>query len=177
MYKKCRRKFPTKDLHSLGRSIRRWLKYTPIIMHTVCDLLYLLISWCLWFKPYMSGLLQLLRDYGFPSANRPISQIRQCIRWIPMRHCFVTDICTHVHSSFIKMLHCGMWDRCIVGFVKRVKQPWMMWINILHESTTNSKHVRKKNQQDFMHMASMSHGRLNHSNNWQLDYLYNSAIT
>ena len=35
----------------------------------------------------------------------------------PTMHHFVTEICTHAHFCY-KMLHCGTWDLCIVGFVQ-----------------------------------------------------------
>ena len=48
----------------------------------------------------------------------PISQIPQCIKYPTMHH-FVTEMCTHAHFCY-KMLHCGIWDWCIVGFVQQV---------------------------------------------------------
>ena len=46
-------------------------------------------------------------------VNRPISQIPQCIKYPTMHH-FVTEMCTRV-------VHCEIWDWCIVGCVWQVK--------------------------------------------------------
>ena len=44
----------------------------------------------------------------------PISQILQCIRQISHRNVY-----SFAHFSY-KIVHCGIWDWCIVGFVKRI---------------------------------------------------------
>ena len=44
-----------------------------------------------------------------------ISQNPQCIIY-PTMDCFVTEICTCAHFCY-KMVHCGIWDWCIVGFL------------------------------------------------------------
>ena len=55
-------------------------------------------------------------------ANRSISQISQCIRQISHNTSFCNrnvHICAHF---CYKILHCGIWDCCIVGFVR-----WAYW--------------------------------------------------
>ena len=37
----------------------------------------------------------------------------------PTMHHFVTEMCTRAHFCYI-MVHCGIWDWCIVGFVQQV---------------------------------------------------------
>ena len=37
----------------------------------------------------------------------------------PTIHLFVTEMCTRAHFCY-KMVHCGIWDWCIVGFVQQV---------------------------------------------------------
>ena len=52
--------------------------------------------------------------------NRPIWQITQCIRQISHNVSFCNrnvHICAHF---CYKMIHCGIWNRCIVGFVHYV---------------------------------------------------------
>ena len=60
---------------------------------------------------------------GFPSqgaTNRPISQIPQCIRQISHNAPFC-NINVHTCAYFCyKMLHCGIWHRCILGFLRWV---------------------------------------------------------
>ena len=53
-----------------------------------------------------------------------------------MQH-FVTEMCTHVCAHFCdKMLHCGIWDKCIWGFVRvvygRAWLPWHHHLNAVH---------------------------------------------
>ena len=50
---------------------------------------------------------------------RPISQIPQCTCSISHNAPFRTEMCTFLFW----MVHCGIWDRCIVGFVNKVKFP------------------------------------------------------
>ena len=47
-------------------------------------------------------------------TNRPISQ---CIH--PAMHHFVTEMCTRAHFCY-KMVHCGLWNWYIMGFVQHV---------------------------------------------------------
>ena len=57
---------------------------------------------------------------GMMPANRPISPIPQCIRKISHNAPFCNrnvHICAHF---CYKMLHCGIWHRCILGFVRLV---------------------------------------------------------
>ena len=37
----------------------------------------------------------------------------------PTMHHFVTEMCTRAHFCY-KILHCGIWHRCILGFVRWV---------------------------------------------------------
>ena len=54
------------------------------------------------------------------TSNRPISQIPQCIRQISHNATFCNRN-VHMRAHFCyKMLHCGIWHRCILGFVKWV---------------------------------------------------------
>ena len=54
------------------------------------------------------------------SSNWPISQIPQCIRQISHNATFCNrNVHTCAHFCY-KMLHCGMWHRCILGFVRWV---------------------------------------------------------
>ena len=49
--------------------------------------------------------------------NRPISQIPQCIRKISHNATFCNrNVHTCTHFCY-QMLHCGIWHRCILGFV------------------------------------------------------------
>ena len=56
---------------------------------------------------------------GWEDTSRVISQTPQCTNY-PTLHRFVTEMCTHVHISVTKMVHCGIWDWCIAGFVQQV---------------------------------------------------------
>ena len=38
-------------------------------------------------------------------------------------HHFVAEMCTHLCISVTKVVHCGVWDWCIVGFVQQVYCP------------------------------------------------------
>ena len=52
--------------------------------------------------------------------NRPISQMPQCIRQISHNAPFCNrNVHTCAHFCY-KMLHCGIWHRCILGFVRWV---------------------------------------------------------
>ena len=54
-----------------------------------------------------------------PYNNRPIWQIPQCISLVSHSAPFCErNVHTCAHFSY-KMVHCGIWDRCIVGFVNR----------------------------------------------------------
>ena len=46
--------------------------------------------------------------------NRPISQIQQCTNSISHNAPFRTEMCTFLFW----MVHCGIWNRCILGYVK-----------------------------------------------------------
>ena len=65
---------------------------------------------------------ELLLNNCYTHSSRPISQIPQCIKYPTMHH-FITEMCTRVHISVtcayfcFKMVYCGIWDWCIVGFV------------------------------------------------------------
>ena len=65
---------------------------------------------------------ELLLNNCYTHSSRPISQIPQCIKYPTMHH-FITKMCTRVHISVtcayfcFKMVYCGIWDWCIVGFV------------------------------------------------------------
>ena len=47
-------------------------------------------------------------------SNRPVSQIPQCTCSISHNAPFRTEMCTFLFW----MVHCGIWNRCIVGFVR-----------------------------------------------------------
>ena len=52
------------------------------------------------------------------SVNRPISQIPECIRQISHNATFCNrNVHTCAHFCY-KMLYCGIWHRCILGFVR-----------------------------------------------------------
>ena len=53
--------------------------------------------------------------------NWPISQIPQCTCSISHNTPFRTEMCTFLFW----MVHCGIWDRCIVGFVNWAN--WILW--------------------------------------------------
>ena len=58
--------------------------------------------------------------HGYFTGNRPISQIPQCIRQTSHNAPFCNrnvHMCAHFCQ---KMVHCGIWDRCIMGFVRLV---------------------------------------------------------
>ena len=59
-------------------------------------------------------------EMGTCFPNSPISQIPQCIRQISHN----VPLCErNVHTCiyfFYKMVHCGIWDWCIVGFFQQV---------------------------------------------------------
>ena len=62
------------------------------------------------------------------SVNRPISQIPECIRQISHNATFCNrNVHTCAHFCY-KMLYCGIWHRCILGFVR--------WAYTVH--TTNA---------------------------------------
>ena len=50
--------------------------------------------------------------------NRPISQIPQCTCPISHNAPFRTEMCTC--TFLLWMVYCGIWDRCIMGFVRWV---------------------------------------------------------
>ena len=56
------------------------------------------------------------------SRNRPISQIPECICSISHNAPFRTEMCTFLFW----MEHCGIWSRCILGFVNWVNSPDLM---------------------------------------------------
>ena len=91
-------------------------------------------------------------------VNRPIAQIPQCT--CPISH--NTPICNKnvrmgcAHFCY-KMVHCGIWDWCIVWFVRwlnfipilhgyiigtlaniSVLQPWRIWVRKSHEPANKS---------------------------------------
>ena len=57
--------------------------------------------------------------YFISYPNKHISQIPQCIRYPTMPH-IVTEMCTRCAHFCYKMLHCGIWHRCIQGIVRWV---------------------------------------------------------
>ena len=59
------------------------------------------------------------RDMGcllWVQNNWPNSQIPKCIGSISLKAPFRTEMCTFLFW----MMHCGIWNRCIMGFVKLV---------------------------------------------------------
>ena len=55
------------------------------------------------------------------ACNRPISQIPQCITQISHNNAPFCKRNVHMCAHFCyKMLHCGIWHRCILEFVKWV---------------------------------------------------------
>ena len=83
----------------------------PNIVYSVCQCVVVLLSWwyvCFWLFNYY---------------NRPISQIPQCIRQIPHNAPYCNrNVHTCAHFCY-KMVHCGIWDCWIVGFVRWVYYP------------------------------------------------------
>ena len=62
---------------------------------------------------------------GSVLLNRPISQIPQCIRQISHNATFCNRN-VHMCAHFCyKMLRCGIWCRCILGFVR-----WVYWFTL-----------------------------------------------
>ena len=56
-------------------------------------------------------------------SNRPISQIPECIRQISHNASFCNrNVRTCAYFSY-KLVHCGIWDWCIVGFVQQASVP------------------------------------------------------
>ena len=86
-------------------------KSRPNIVYSVCQCVVVLLSWwyvCFWLFNYY---------------NRPISQIPQCIRQIPHNAPYCNrNVHTCAHFCY-KMVHCGIWDCWIVGFVRWVYYP------------------------------------------------------
>ena len=78
---------------------------------------------------------------------RPFSQNPQCT--CPISH--NAPFRTEMRAFLFWIVHCGIWDRCIVGFVNLVswywghhvvmpvvvKQPWKLWVNMSQESLRN----------------------------------------
>ena len=59
--------------------------------------------------------------------NRPISQIPQCIWQISHNAPFWNrNVHTCAHFCY-KMVHCGIWDWCIMGFAQQVYFPKIKW--------------------------------------------------
>ena len=59
---------------------------------------------------------------------RPISQIPECSCSISHNAPFRTEMCTFLfwmeHTFLFWMKHCGVWKRCILGFVNQVHCSW-----------------------------------------------------
>ena len=61
-----------------------------------------------------------VRFHNMSHVDRPISQIPECIRQISHNAPFCNrNVHTCAHFCY-KMLHCGIWHRCILGFVRWV---------------------------------------------------------
>ena len=67
------------------------------------------------FAAYIYGLVQ---DCGIQS-NRSISQIPQCLRKISHNATLSNRNVCMCHFCY-KVVHCGIWDWCIVGYVRQV---------------------------------------------------------
>ena len=58
-------------------------------------------------------------------GNSPIPQIPQCIRQISHNATFCNrNVHMWAHLCY-KMVHCGIWDWCIVGFMQQVNCQWL----------------------------------------------------
>ena len=64
----------------------------------------------------ISNVTQLVRPSEYDRSNRPISQIPKCTCSISHNAPFRTEICTFL----FRIEHCGIWNRCILGFVNSV---------------------------------------------------------
>ena len=86
--------------------VRALLTKEPTVCNEKC---YIVLLWfgTSVFYPYPSGLLHWLWD------NRPISKIPECTCSISHNTPFRTEMCTFLFW----MEHCGIWNRCILGFM------------------------------------------------------------
>ena len=86
----------------------------------VCDLFTcdpsMVIWWIKWSKSW-SAIDDVMKSL---SVSRPTVQIPQCIRQISHNVPFCNrNVHTCAHFCY-KMVHCGIWDWCIMGFVKQI---------------------------------------------------------
>ena len=66
------------------------------------------------------NVFSIISRHSYGTGNRPISQIPQCIRQLSRNATFCNgNVHTCAHFGY-KTVHCGMWDWCIVWFVKLV---------------------------------------------------------
>ena len=85
------------------------------------------LLWGLWRK-----LTWFIFCCGLGPANWPKSQIPQCTSPISHNVPFRTEMCTFLFW----MVHCAIWDRCIVGFVRLV-----YFTHILQDDSTCTKTI------------------------------------
>ena len=57
----------------------------------------------------------------------------------PTMHHFVTEMCTQVHIAVTtEMMHCGIWDWCIMGFVNLVYSDMSFFAKWVNYDTPNT---------------------------------------
>ena len=72
------------------------------------------------------------------SSIRPIDPSHKphnALDGYPTIQYFATEMCTRAHFCY-KMVHCGIWDRCIVGFVR--------WVSVYETGEHRDEHVAKR---------------------------------
>ena len=58
----------------------------------------------------------------------PSDKCHHALDKYPTMHNFVTEMFTHAHFCY-KMMHCGIWDWCMVGFVQQAYWNVLQWSN------------------------------------------------
>ena len=71
-------------------------------------------------------------------AIDPSHKSHNALHKYPIMHLFLTEMCTRAHFCY-KMLHFGIWHRCILRFVKGVYQhSCSVWCGQKHKWTVSS---------------------------------------
>ena len=72
-------------------------------------------------------------------SNRPVSQIPEYTCSISCNAPFRTEMCTFLFW----MEHCGIWNRCILGFVSLVNCSAINFVNTIHKRHPIAHHSRR----------------------------------
>ena len=78
----------------------------------------IIVGGILWSDNFKIKKLTLTRFFAWDAID-PFHKSHDALQKYPKMHHFVTEISTRANFCY-KMMHCGIWDWCIVGFMPQI---------------------------------------------------------